>query len=516
MAGRSGLTLVEASAVSKSFGGVKVLSDLSFEIKSGDFIVLRGGNGSGKTTILNILSGLLIPDSGTITLDQGDRHPARFAFGQRHRHRVARRFFLGAMARHGVLRSWQDVRLFSTLSLADNLNVAAPDQIGESLMPVLFRPSAVRERERSVSEVSTRMLESFGLNHLARDAERTQAAVRRDGSKRIATGVSVSLGEAKRVAMARSLRGDSRVLLLDEPLSGLDARGIGSVVGFLRALNRDDGLTMLVVEHESTVEHLTGLATETWRLEGGRISRRCAAVASADELTFLDNWKRGVMRSDETERAAALPNGARLTVIAPPDRSGRKDMLELNEVSVVRGGRPVFAPFSLRIPRGALAILEAPNGWGKTTLVEAVAGLRPFDTGDMLLDGVRRQRDEPWTRRRHGLTLLQSRGTSFPKLTVREALEVCSVKSVPPYLTRLLDRTVSSLSGGERQRVLFACSQGGTRPRLTIWDEPFVGLDESGVDMLTQAVRERAEDQTLLILLPAFTRHDGQTPMEES
>lgn len=503
--------LLEVRNVSKSFGGVEVLVDTSFDIKAADFIVLRGANGSGKTTLLNILSGLLRPDSGAIMLYRNGVVIDGFHFGERGR--SSGRFSLMALARAGVLRSWQGIRLFSSLSLLDNLNVAVPTQMGERLLPALFRRRAVHDRERSVSVASLQMLSSFGLDSLVGNGGDHLSAVRADhDAGRVATGAGVSLGEAKRVALARACRGDSRILLLDEPLSGLDARGIRSVIQLLRVLNREHGIAMLVVEHESTVKHLSDLASEVWALEGGRVAHDRAGTDAAPEAAFVARWRYAVTRGGEVARTAALPRGARISVIAPPDGPTQAEGLAVRGLCIVRAGRPVLPPLSFTVPRGAVAILEAPNGWGKTSLVEAVGGLLPVQSGEVIMDGVHLNENDACHRRRRGLTLLQSRGTSFPKLKVREALEVSRVRLPPPYLDAVLHRTISSLSGGERQRLLFACSQGGDDVRLNLWDEPFSGLDASGIDLLTEAVRRRPADQTYLIVLPASAQdiHDEQ------
>ena len=109
--------LLRVSGLGCAFGGQQVLDDVSVELRQGEVVLLRGANGSGKTTLLNILTGNLVPDRGSIELHTG-KQPIRFEFPRR---MWARGFAPDNLARLGVGRTWQDIRLFDTQSLANNI-----------------------------------------------------------------------------------------------------------------------------------------------------------------------------------------------------------------------------------------------------------------------------------------------------------------------------------------------------------------------------------------------------------
>lgn len=505
-----GVSLLEARNVSKAFGGLTVLGDVSFDIAAGDFVLLRGANGSGKTTLLNIVSGLLTPDEGTISLLGNGRRPVRFEFRSRKHRRDG--FSLTALSRNGVIRSWQDVRLFSTLSLLDNLNVAVRPQLGEHPCAALCQARSVRSQEEQLRGDSFQLLDSFGLARLASvDAQkRTDDASAPSGTDRVATGSTISLGQAKRAAIARACRAGASLLLLDEPLSGLDGPGIQSVVHLLQTINREQGVAIVIVEHESCVEHLTDLAHVVWRLEAGSLRPSGSSGEETLRPGFLDRWVASITRSNESHETHELPMGARLTIIRRHEPLGDSaPALRVSDVCVLRGGRSVLPPISLSLPPGCVGIIEAPNGWGKTSLAEAVAGLLPIAGGEIILNGVGIEKYPPWKRRQHGLSLLQSRSVSFPKLRVEEALTLSGVATPPVTLRTLLHRTVASLSGGERQRLLITCAHADGEGCVYLWDEPFLSLDEDGLGMLTSAVRKRNSREAFLILVPSTKSQAG-------
>src|ERR1039458_8271762 len=128
-----GRTVLSLRDLRKSFGGQIVLDGISAELHEGEVVLLRGDNGSGKTTLLNILSGNLEPDAGGINL-QANGRAEHFQFPRRWWQEInpVDHFTPERVAREGVGRTWQDVRLFNKLTLIDNIAVASPRQTGES------------------------------------------------------------------------------------------------------------------------------------------------------------------------------------------------------------------------------------------------------------------------------------------------------------------------------------------------------------------------------------------------
>jgi len=211
----TGSTILKLDALSKSFGGLRAVSDLSFEVKAGTITSLIGGNGAGKTTAFNLITGNLTPDAGHIYF-----HDKRVDGLPPHK-----------VARAGVARGFQELRLFNRLSARDNIEVAIPGQRGEGIIRALLGGRALRAESKMVTARSTLLL----LN-LAIAAQADSLAER------------LSYGQQKLLSLGRLLAGEGGLLLLDEPTSGLSPSMIEDFCTRMRALTQD-GKTILLIEH---------------------------------------------------------------------------------------------------------------------------------------------------------------------------------------------------------------------------------------------------------------------------
>jgi ABC-type branched-subunit amino acid transport system ATPase component len=207
--------LLRLEALSKSFGGLKAVSDLSFEVRSGTITSLIGGNGAGKTSAFNLITGNLAPDSGEIYF-RGRRVDGLPP------HKVARA---------GIARGFQELRLFNRLSARDNIEAAIPGQHGESLWRSLIGGRSLRD-EAKASQLSSIAL----LRDLSIEAHADSLAER------------LSYGQQKLLSLGRLLAAQGELLLLDEPTSGLSP---GMVEDFCARMRRlaDSGKTILLIEH---------------------------------------------------------------------------------------------------------------------------------------------------------------------------------------------------------------------------------------------------------------------------
>jgi ABC-type multidrug transport system ATPase subunit len=473
----NGPVVLRASGIEKAFGGQVVLDGISLELRRGEVVLLRGGNGSGKTTLLNVLTGYLEPDSGTIEL-LANGTPQVFSFPRRRWRRFwpGTRFAPERVAAERVSRMWQDLRLFGTQSLRENVSVAFGRQLGENPVWALLRPVAVRRQEKDQLARADAALAELGL-------------VGRGSS----SADMVSLGQAKRVAIARAVAAGAEVLLLDEPLSGLDSAGVSAVMDLLGELARSDGVTLIVVEHVLNTKLVLAMADTVWTLTGGKLTAESAAtVRGRSESTQAHgDLAQRLARPASKTAQHQLPAEARLTVLTPPGSETAPPVLEIEDLVVKRGHRIVIGwPQSGRVHgvsfllrKGEVGLLEAPNGWGKTTLLEALAGLVPVARGSLRLNGIPIQSLPAWHRAQLHMSFLQSRSDLFPGLTVAEGLRLAGVSSVPSSVEPLMSKSMSALSGGERRRVAIACLGLG-RAELALLDEPFSSLDEHGVSGL--------------------------------
>jgi ABC-type branched-subunit amino acid transport system ATPase component len=200
--------------VSRAFGGVKALEDVSFDAQLGQIVAVVGPNGSGKTTLFNVITGLLPPDGGEIWLD-GSR------IDQLPTHKIVSL---------GVTRTFQNVQLFENMSVIDNVMVGhyRHEQAG-------FLVSALgltRREEQQTHEVARRCLKRVGLEEKAGFLAR-----------------SLPMGELRLLELARALASEPRLLLLDEPTSGLNAVETIRVAATISRMRAND-VTVLLVEHD--------------------------------------------------------------------------------------------------------------------------------------------------------------------------------------------------------------------------------------------------------------------------
>ncbi len=218
--------------VHKRFDGFAAVAGASFSVAAGSITALIGPNGAGKTTLFNVVSGFYRADGGRITYagQPITRAPAH------------------AIARLGLVRTFQITKVWAAMSVLDNLLLAAPDQPGERLVDLLRRPAAVARREAEVRARALELLARFDLADKAADYAGT-----------------LSGGQRKLLELARALMVEPRLVLLDEPMAGVNAVLQRRLLDYVAALRRERGLTFLVVEHNMDVvmthcEHVVVMA----------------------------------------------------------------------------------------------------------------------------------------------------------------------------------------------------------------------------------------------------------------
>nr|VFJ87217.1 MAG: ABC-type branched-chain amino acid transport system, ATPase component [Candidatus Kentron sp. H]VFJ88878.1 MAG: ABC-type branched-chain amino acid transport system, ATPase component [Candidatus Kentron sp. H]VFJ95120.1 MAG: ABC-type branched-chain amino acid transport system, ATPase component [Candidatus Kentron sp. H] len=501
-------TLLQAEGLKKAFDGQVVFDALDLELSQGEVALLRGENGSGKTTLLNILTGNLEPDAGTLHyLASKIPRTYRFPRGWWQDINPLDHFTPEFVAREGVSRTWQDVRLFNAQSLRDNIAVAEQGHPGENPLIALFAPRLSSRREKRIHQEADAMLARLGL------AGREQSSAD-----------MISLGQSKRVAIARSVSAGARILFLDEPLAGLDRQGIQDVLQLLESLVKKEQITLVIIEHLFNQRHLEGLITTDWLLENGQIQgsavrnprtehypRATAGSAALQGGSLRDSASDARLPSQQyatskTQRPPwfqlltgndngvdvvdePLPRGALLTRIRRPGayKGPSSPILEIRELVIERGRRLVIGldaegeatGLDLTLYQGETAILQAPNGWGKSTLIAALAGFIPVQKGVIRLQGNLLDGLPSWDRVRAGLRVLPSDRFIFPDLSGSEALKLSGSAASPTNTftvepPSLLDRKYASLSGGERRQIALAGFHGGI---LGLCDEPFDALD---------------------------------------
>ena len=204
--------------VARSFGGLKAVDVEHLEVQRGLITSMIGPNGAGKTTLFNLVTGFDTPDSGTWSLDGVPLHgkPPH------------------AIARLGMVRTFQLTKALAKMTVLDNLLLGAVAQRGERLREALL-PFRWRSQETAVLERAEEMLERFNLSRMRDDYAGT-----------------LSGGQRKLLEMARALMVQPKVILLDEPMAGVNPALVQSLLGHVSAL-RDEGMTVIFIEHDMDV-----------------------------------------------------------------------------------------------------------------------------------------------------------------------------------------------------------------------------------------------------------------------
>ena len=226
--------ILQASGLTKHFGGLPALHEVGFVARKGEVTALIGPNGAGKTTLLNCLTGLLRPDTGSMVFD------GRELTGLPP-HRIARL---------GISRTFQNLRIFARLSVLDNVLCGLSTQAGDSFLEAFLRTSSLRHRERGLRLAALDALDTFGL------ADRASVPAS-----------ALSYGEKKRLELARAFVSRPRLVLLDEPVAGLNPDETERVGALIRQMRRS-GATLILVEHD--MDLVMSVSDYVAVLDGGR------------------------------------------------------------------------------------------------------------------------------------------------------------------------------------------------------------------------------------------------------
>ena len=213
------MSMLEIRGVTKKFGGLTAVSDVTFEVPAKGIVALIGPNGAGKTTAFNCITSLYPLTSGSIVLDGTD-------ISGLSPHRVTRL---------GIARTFQNIRLFSYMTAVDNVMVGAHWWMGARVWDGVFRTPRARQEEAAVQRRALDLLGELGLSAYADSYAR-----------------NLPYGLQRRLEIARALATRPRVLLLDEPAAGLNTQEKGELMQLVARL-RDEGLTILLIEHDMRV-----------------------------------------------------------------------------------------------------------------------------------------------------------------------------------------------------------------------------------------------------------------------
>ncbi len=248
---RSAEALLQAESLAKSFGGITALSDVSFGICRGEIYGLIGPNGAGKTTLFNLLTGLYIPDRGSVTLN-----------GQRLSGRKPHEIVTA-----GLARTFQNIRLFANMTALENVMVGRHVRSRAGVIGAILRDSRTRAEEAAIGQRAMELLAYVGIEKHAQHC-----------------ASELSYGDQRRLEIARALATDPRLLALDEPAAGMNPSERVGLSHLLQTIRRD-GVTLLLIEHD--VKLVMGLCDRVAVLDYGvKIADGTPAEVQCDECVI--------------------------------------------------------------------------------------------------------------------------------------------------------------------------------------------------------------------------------------
>ncbi|MDD5704563.1 MAG: ATP-binding cassette domain-containing protein [Kiritimatiellae bacterium] len=440
-------TLLEVCDVQRRFGGLIALSGVSFRIETGEIKGVIGPNGAGKTTLFNIVSGRLRPTRGSVWLEQ----------------RAIERLRPCAIARLGLARTFQNVSLFDHMTARENVMTGLHLHGRAGLLASAMRwPRQIRE-ERDLRRRADEWLDFAGLE----DAADTPVA-------------ALPFGRRRMVELARALAQAPRLLLLDEPASGLNNSESRELAGTIRRI-RDLGVTILLVEHDMSL-----------------------VMDVCDSLLVL-NFGAPIAEGPR-RRYARIPRCCRSISERSPV------MLSVRNLRCGYGRLEVLKGISFHAAQGEIVALVGANGAGKTTLLRTLAGLLPPWDGEVYVQGRAIAREPAWRGIFNGMTLVPEGRMVFADMSVMDNLLVGGYRNPDrrtvirellarfPRLGERQHQPAGTLSGGEQQMLAIARALAG-RPRLLLLDEPSMGLAPLIVREMFEMLRDlRRNDLTVLLV----------------
>jgi branched-chain amino acid transport system ATP-binding protein len=486
------VAILHVDQVSVRFGGLQALAAVSIDVPEHEVTGLIGPNGAGKTTLFNVITGLQAPTGGTIVLDGKDITTVK----------------PHQRARLGIGRTFQRLETFGTLSVRDNVLVAAEMRKGWSREK--FKPGTLADE----------LIERLGLTSVAK--ERVDR---------------LSTGTQRLVEMARALATKPRVVLLDEPSSGLNESETDELAELLIEL-AGSGLAILLVEHDmglvmSACHHIHVLDFGQIIAYGSPTEVqanplvRAAYLGEGDEAQEVPADQQEILL-EVTElqseiEAETEPNGAGpvVSVAEPvpgtdePRQATEGAALELIDVRAAYGSIDVLHGVNITIPPGTVFALLGPNGAGKTTTLKVASGQLKPTGGEVRYLGEKINGRASDKLARAGLcTIPEGRGI-FPNLTVLENLRTMTYSGTSladieeqaytrfPRLKERRKQMAGTLSGGEQQMMAIARAIG-TDPKVLLLDELSMGLAPLVVSELYDVVKRIAADDVSILVVEQF------------
>lgn len=220
--------ILNIDSLTKSYGGVVAISNVSFSIEEGEILSLIGPNGAGKTTLFNCMTGLAEPNNGKIVFNRSGDKPIILASSNK-------TLKPDAITYYGVARTFQNIRLFNSLSVLNNVKIGRHSRSKMNVFGAIFRIRKQREEENDILRKSLKYLIFVGLEGVV-----------------LEIASNLSYGDQRRLEIARALASEPKLLLLDEPAAGMNPKETADLMMLIKKI-RDSGITVFLIEHDMKV-----------------------------------------------------------------------------------------------------------------------------------------------------------------------------------------------------------------------------------------------------------------------
>jgi len=446
--------------ISKRFGGVVALNNVSLEVRRGEILGLIGENGAGKSTLMNILSGVVLPDSGSIFIDGEEQAYLNPRIAQD----------------KGIQFVHQELSLLPEMTVAENIFLGKEIRTRTGLIDK-------QECERRSRE----LLEKFDIDIPV--------------NQKVA---ELSVAQKQLVEIAKSMVGIMKVLILDEPTSSLTEREMVYLSKVLSLL-KERGVGIIFISHK--LDEVKELCDSVTVLCDGKVVR----TAPIKDVSIEDMVRSMVGRNIEDYYTPSRFGGERKTI------------LEIKGLCSSSYGEVTIKDFDLTVAAGEIVGIFGLIGSGRTELIKTLYGIRPMQKGEIIIDGKRLIHRSPmelisrgvaWVtedRRNQGICLNMSikNNIIMPVLRRMSKLGVINEKVlnsiVEDYMSGLsikapnVDVDVQNLSGGNQQKVVLA-KWLLSKPKLLILDEPTRGIDIGSKSEIHKIIRD-LRDQGMAVLV---------------
>jgi branched-chain amino acid transport system ATP-binding protein len=443
--------LLQVRKLTKRFGGLIAVKDLSFDLAAGEILGLIGPNGSGKSTAMKSIMGIERPTDGQV-LFHGDNLAGLPA------HKIARRGF-GMVFQHS--------RPLNRQTVLENIMVAL---LPDSLLKVFA--------DRSLKERAEKIAERVGLGAVV--------------DRRPPT---LPFADLRRLELAKAIARDPQVVLVDEPFAGLTLAEVGAFSDLIRSF-RDEGRAVLLVDHN--VKSVSSLVD------------RVLAMYLGEEIV---TGRAEEVLQNETVRRVYLGGAIETSARPETNFADQRPLLQVENLSVYYGKAQALDTVSIHVHRGEFVSVVGLNGAGKTTLFNAISGFVPY-AGEIVRDGVKQRGLTPARIARSGLVQCPETRELFGEMSIREnldlggqhlpdverAAQLAWLFELFPILQSRQTQMAQTLSGGEQQMLAIGRALM-MKPEILILDEPTLGLAPVILEQLSKALEKLRQTTPITVLL---------------